>query len=74
MLVFVIKDQPNRPRTHLGRKLVAYLVAHSSTFSAVGASGKPGAVQTVACAHIEHLHPRLRSCECKPFGWVAMVV
>src|SRR5437870_6956053 len=46
MLMFVIEDQPHRAGTHLRRKLVACLLAHGSTFSRVGASGKPGAVQT----------------------------
>src|SRR5437868_5393786 len=47
MLMFVIEDQPHRAGTHLRRKLVACLLAHGSTFSRVGASGKPGAVHRV---------------------------
>src|SRR5215471_6950148 len=46
MLVFVIEDQPHRTGTDLRRKLVACLLVHGSTFSGVGASGKPGAVHT----------------------------
>src|SRR3954453_9013695 len=44
MLMFVIQHQPHRAGTDLGRELVACLLAHGSTFSRVGASGKPGAV------------------------------
>src|SRR5438132_140987 len=47
MLMFVIEDQPHRAGTNLRRKLVACLLAHGSTFSRVGASGKPGAVHTI---------------------------
>src|SRR5947199_9812007 len=45
MLMFVIQHQPHRAGTDLRRVLVACLLAHGSTFSRVGASGKPGAVQ-----------------------------
>src|SRR5262249_58136472 len=45
MLMFVIQHQPHRAATQLRRELVACLLAHGSTFSRVGASGKPGAVQ-----------------------------
>src|SRR5204863_6346788 len=45
MLMFVIQHQPHRAGTDLRRELVACLLAHGSTFSRVGASGKPGAVQ-----------------------------
>jgi hypothetical protein len=41
----LIEDQPHRARPDLRRKLVACLLAHGSTFSRVGASGKPGAFQ-----------------------------
>jgi hypothetical protein len=41
----VIQHQPHRAGTDLRRELVACLLAHGSTFSRVGASGKPGAVQ-----------------------------
>src|SRR5258705_6276285 len=44
MLMFVIQHQPHRAGTDLRRELVACLLAHGSTFSRVGASGKPGAV------------------------------
>jgi hypothetical protein len=43
----VIQHQPHRAGTDLRRELVACLLAHGSTFSRVGASGKPGAVQRV---------------------------
>src|SRR3954447_3999689 len=50
MLMFVIQ---HRAGTDLGRELVACLLAHGSTFSRVGASGKPGAVQSAdaCCVH-----------------------
>src|SRR5262249_19548699 len=47
MLMFVVQDQPHSARTDLRRKLVACLLAHGSTFSRVGASDQPGAVQVV---------------------------
>jgi hypothetical protein len=43
--MFVIQHQPHRAGTDLRRELVACLLAHGSTFSRVGASGKPGAAQ-----------------------------
>src|ERR1700687_3973204 len=46
MLVLVINHQPHRTRTDLRRKLVRCLARHGSTFSGVGASDKPGAVQS----------------------------
>src|SRR5882672_2867787 len=52
MLMFVIQHQPHRAATDLRRELVACLLAHGSTFSRVGASGKPGAV---------HMHSTARS-------------
>src|SRR4029079_19565291 len=45
MIMFVIQYQSHRAETDLRRELVACLLAHGSTFSRVGASGKPGAVQ-----------------------------
>jgi hypothetical protein len=45
----VIQHQPHRAGTDLRRELVACLLAHGSTFSRVGASGKPGAVQLWPC-------------------------
>jgi hypothetical protein len=46
----VIEDQPNRAAADLRRELVRGLVHHGSTFSRVGASGNPGAVQfSVPC-------------------------
>ena len=46
MLMFVIEDQPDRAATDLRQALVRRLVHHGSTFSRVGASGDPGAVQS----------------------------
>src|SRR5450631_2071725 len=45
MLVLVINHHPHRTRADLRRKLVRCLGRHGSTFSRVGASDKPGAVQ-----------------------------
>ena len=45
MLALVIHHHPHRTRTDLRRKLVRCLARHGSTFSRVGASDKPGAVQ-----------------------------
>jgi len=45
MLVFVIEDQPDRAAADLRRELVRCLARHGSTFSGVGASDNPGAVQ-----------------------------
>ncbi|MCK8458529.1 hypothetical protein, partial [Sphingomonas faeni] len=42
----VIENHPYRPLADFGRKLVRRLARHGSTFSGVGASDKPGAVQT----------------------------
>jgi hypothetical protein len=56
MLMFVIQHQPHRAGTDLRRELVACLLAHGSTFSRVGASGKPGAV------HHEHADGRSQGC------------
>ena len=41
MIMFVIQYQSHRAGTDLRRELVACLLAHGSTFSRVGASGKP---------------------------------
>jgi transposase len=41
----VIQHHPHRAFPHLGRILVRRLAHKGSTFSGVGASGKPGAVQ-----------------------------
>jgi len=46
VLGLLIEDHPHRARPDFRRKLVACLLAHGPTFSRVGASGKPGAVQT----------------------------
>lgn len=48
MLAFIVEDQPHRSVTHFGGKLVRRLAHDGSTFSGVGASGKPGAVQKVS--------------------------
>ena len=47
MLAFVIQHHPHRAVADLRRKLVRRLARHGSTFSGVGASGKPGAVHSV---------------------------
>ena len=47
MLAFVIQNHPHRAGAHLGRELVGRLACHGSTFSGVGASDKPGAVQAL---------------------------
>lgn len=46
MFVFVIEDQAHRAAADLRRKLVARIAHDGSTLSGVGASGKPGAVQS----------------------------
>jgi hypothetical protein len=51
MLALVIQNHPNRADSDLGRKLVAALLRHGSTFSGVGASGKPGAVHRQQTRH-----------------------
>src|SRR5271156_6596054 len=50
MLAFVIQNHSHRAGADLGRELVDRLACHGSTFSGVGASDQPGAVQTVASA------------------------
>ncbi len=42
--MLVIQNQPHRAGADLGRKLVRRLACHGSTFSRVGASEQPGAV------------------------------
>src|ERR1700733_13463891 len=44
MILLVLENQPNRKRAHFRRKSVRCLACHRSTFSRLGASGKPGAV------------------------------
>jgi hypothetical protein len=46
VLAGVIQNHPNRTVPDLRRKLVRRLACHGSILSGVGASGKPGAVQT----------------------------
>jgi len=41
----MLQHHPHRPLANLRRKLVRRLARHRSTFSGVGASDKPGAVQ-----------------------------
>src|SRR5271163_1899856 len=48
MFMLVIQNHPHRASSHLRRELVRCLACHGSTLSRVGASGKPGAVQSVA--------------------------
>src|ERR1700684_4647324 len=48
MLAFVIQNHSHRAGAHLGRELVGRLACHGSTFSGVGASDQPGAVQPAA--------------------------
>ena len=45
MILLVIQDHPYRTHADLRRVLVRRLAHTGSTFSGVGASGKPGAVQ-----------------------------
>lgn len=53
ILMPVIQHQPHRPLAHLGGELVRRLASHGSTFSGVGASGKPGAVQSRRSAYLD---------------------
>jgi hypothetical protein len=46
MLTLVVENQPNGPFTHFWGKLVRCLAHDAPSYSGVGASGKPGAVQT----------------------------
>jgi Holliday junction resolvase len=48
MFMLVIQNHPHRAGSHLRRELIRCLARHGSTFSRVGASGKPGAVQAVS--------------------------
>ena len=45
VVAFVVQHHPHRTLTHFRRILVRCLACHRSTFSGVGASDKPGAVQ-----------------------------
>src|SRR4029077_10391515 len=47
MFMLVIENHPHRASAHLRRELVRCLACHGSTFSRVGASGKPGPVHLV---------------------------
>ena len=55
MLALVIQHHPHRAGADLRRKLVRRLACHRSTLSGVGASDKPGAVQS--CRYRKP-HPR----------------
>src|ERR1700728_2392071 len=50
MILLVLENQPNRKRAHFRRKSVRCLACHRSTFSRLGASGKPGAGHTAWCS------------------------
>ena len=50
MFMLVIQNHPHSAGSHLRRELVRCLAYHGSTLSRVGASGKPGAVQSGAGA------------------------
>ena len=47
VLALVLQHHPHRALADLRRKLVRCLACHGSIFSRVGASGKPGAVQSI---------------------------
>jgi hypothetical protein len=63
----VIQHQPHRAGTDLRRELVACL-AHGSTFSRVGASGKPGAVHLDIFRSIQNTNQELL-CDGHPPTW-----
>jgi hypothetical protein len=48
----VIQNHSHRAGADLGRELVGRLACHGSTFSGVGASDQPGAVQGIEFAII----------------------
>ena len=48
MLALIVQHQPHRAFTHFGAKPVRCLAHDAPAYSAVGASGKPGAVHGVA--------------------------
>src|SRR3984885_11095867 len=57
MILLVLENQPNRKRAHFRRKSVRCLACHRSTFSRLGASGKPGAGQPSREASLQAIHP-----------------
>ena len=62
MILLVLKNQPNRSCANRGRKSVARLACHRSTFSRFGASDKPGAVHSNAFAPLyDYLEGRNRA-------------
>jgi hypothetical protein len=46
MLTLIVQDQPHRAFTHFRGKPVRRLAHDAPSYSRVGASGKPGAVQS----------------------------
>src|SRR5450759_2892706 len=48
MLALMVQNHPHRTGPDLRREFVRRLACHGSTFSRVGASGNPGAVQSAA--------------------------
>ena len=64
----VIQHQPHRAGTDLRRELVACL-AHGSTFSRVGASGKPGAVHLDIFRSIQNTNQLELLCDGHPPTW-----
>jgi antitoxin ChpS len=50
--MLVIQNHPHRAGSHLRRELVRCPACHGSTFSRVGASGKPGAVHLEVDAQV----------------------
>ena len=48
MLALVVQNHPHRSGPDFGREFVRRLACHGSTFSRVGASGNPGAVQSLS--------------------------
>ena len=56
----MIEDKSHRTGTDLRRKLVRRLACHSPILSGVGASGKPGAVQSRTSSPVKRLQERPR--------------
>src|SRR5690606_19103866 len=51
VLTLVVENQPHRALAHFRGKLVRRLAHDAPSYSGVGASGKPGAVQTPVYGH-----------------------
>jgi hypothetical protein len=64
MLAFVIQNHSHRAGADLGRELVGRLDCHRSTFSGVGASDQPGAVQSRISTASRQLCANMPSQEC----------